>query len=78
MLSLAVVALVGFGGLHAATRVLGWAYEIPTASETGYHLLQAGSALSAILSLVLLTADRSTRAPYTLVNIRTPGATHPA
>jgi hypothetical protein len=60
LLSLAATALVSFDSLNAATRVLGWPYAIPTSPELGYYLLQAGSALAVVLSVVLVSTDRPT------------------
>lgn len=58
VLMLAATALVSFDSLNAATRVLGWTYSIPTSPELGYYLLQVGSAIGAVLALMLVAADR--------------------
>lgn len=78
LLSLAAAGLVSFDSLHAATRVLGWAYEIPTSPELGYFLIQAGSASSVVLSFVLMTADGSTWGLRRRAGPRVPAAVHPA
>jgi hypothetical protein len=52
-----------FDRFHAATRVPGWTYEIPTAPEQGYYLLQVGAAIAAVLAVLLLAADRPPMAP---------------
>ena len=78
LLSLAAAALISFDSLHGATRLLGWPFPIPTRPELGYYLLQAGSAMSVVLSLVLVLADRPTGGPLRRVAPWAPEVTHPA
>lgn len=75
LLSLAATALVSFDSLNAATRVLGWPYAIPTSPELGYYLLQAGSALAVLVSVVLVSAERPTWWRHRWVGPRGRGAT---
>jgi hypothetical protein len=48
---------VSFDSLNGAVRVLGWQYGIPTAPDVGYYVLQIGTAVSVLLSVLLVTAD---------------------
>ncbi len=59
--TLGITMLVSFESLNAATRVLDWNYAIPTAPEQGYYLLQAGAAIAAVLAVLLVATDQSTR-----------------
>jgi len=60
VLTLAAAVLVSFDSLNGATRVLSWPYTIPTVPDPGYYVLQIGTALCVVLSVLLLTADHPT------------------
>ena len=71
-LSLAAAVLVSVASLNGATRVLGWPYAIPTVPDAGYYVVQITTALSVVLSALLVTADHPTWGGRRRVRVDTP------
>jgi hypothetical protein len=71
-LSLMLVAtvLVSIDSLNGAARVLGWPYAIPTVPAPGYYVLQAATALCAVLSVLLVVDDKQHRGVARQVGLR--------
>jgi hypothetical protein len=60
LLTLIAAVLVSFDSLNGATRVLGWPYSIPTVPDAGYYVMQIGTAVCVVLSVLLVTAGQPT------------------